>query len=103
MANRRERRALLRQAGARYVERLVLDDAAIARGVEAGASMQDLVMYYVDAALYSLVDQGADIFERTVILIGRHPDFPGALTVEAKSDATAKPSAELGVLPDEVE
>lgn len=83
--NRAERRALAAH-GVAVLHRVSLESGAIAKAVENGASALDLVAFQVAGALENLAEQGADIIGgRTVVTIGTHPDYPDALTIEAKA------------------
>lgn len=90
---RRERRALAK-AGVALMDRVSIESGALAAAVEKGADLVDLIAFHVSEALARLDEQGADIVAgRTVISIGAHPDYPGAVTIEAKA-ATLKRSVD---------
>ena len=84
---RRERRALAR-AGVELMDRVTIDDNALAAAVTKGANLVDLIAYHVALGLTRLDDAGADIVGgKTAATIGRHPDFPGGVTIEIKVDS----------------
>jgi hypothetical protein len=86
--NREERRKRARQlnaAGVAAVTRIVIEGEAIVKAQEKGVDLIDLVMLHVDSALHDLVDKGGDIMRHSVVTIGSHPEYPGALTIEAKA------------------
>jgi len=86
---RRQRRAL-KSAGVVLMDRVVIDSGAFAAAVANGANLVDLIAYHVGEALTRLDEQGADIVGgKTAVTIGRHPDHPGGVTIEAKA-ATLK-------------
>lgn len=91
-AARKQRRAM-KSAGVELMDRIVVEGEALVAASEKGASLVDLVGYHVAEALARLDAQGAALMARTVVTIGEHPDFPGALTIEAKASAR-KPSDE---------
>lgn len=83
--NRAERRALAAH-GVAVMHRVSLESGAILAAVEKGASALDFIAFHVANALEEITAQGADIAGgRTVITIGEHPDYPNALTIEAKA------------------
>lgn len=84
--NRAQRRAMRRKTGALVHHRIVIEGAAVSEAVAQGANPVDLVMFHVDEALRVLIDQGGQPLAHSVITIGEHPDYPGCLTVEAKTD-----------------
>jgi hypothetical protein len=87
--SRRERRTL-KAAGIAKLDRVSIESDALAAAVEKGADLVDLIAYHVAQALERLDADGADVVSgRTVVTIGSHPDFPGAVTIEAKA-ATLK-------------
>jgi len=87
------------RAGVAKVDRVVIDSGALAAAVSNGANLVDLVAYHVAEALTHLDAEGADIIAgHTVVSIGRHPDFPGGVTVEAKA-GTLKAPGEIAVEP----
>ena len=86
---RRQRRAL-KSAGVALMDRVAIDSGAFAAAVLQGADAVDLVAFHVAEALGRLDEQGADIvYGQTAVTIGQHPDYPGAVTIEAKA-ATLK-------------
>ena len=90
---RRQRRAI-KAAGAVLLDRVSIESDALAAAVSNGANLVDLVAFHVAGALERLDAQGADIVSgHTVVSIGRHPDFPSAVTIEAKA-ATMKKTIE---------
>lgn len=91
---RRQRRAL-KSAGVVLLDRVALESDALAAAVAKGANLIDLVALHVAEALERLDATGADIIGgRTVITIGAHPDFPGAVTIEAKAARMKAASAD---------
>jgi hypothetical protein len=81
---RRQRRAL-KKAGIGNMHRLVIERAAIEKlERESEHDGLDLVMHTVESALRALIAEGVDVMRHTVVTIGEHPDFPDAVTVEAK-------------------
>jgi hypothetical protein len=82
-SNRNVKRELAAQ-GVAAVSRISIEHDAIVAAQEKGVDLVDLVMLHVDQALHALIDQGGDILGKTVVLIGEHPDEPGAVTIEAK-------------------
>lgn len=83
--NRAERRTL-KAAGVAAMERMSIESDALAAAVTKGANLVDLVAFHVAEALERLDAAGADIVSgRTVVTIGEHPDYPGAVTIEAKA------------------
>lgn len=90
---RRQRRAV-KAAGAVLLDRVAIESDALAAAVEKGADLVDLVAFHVAEALERLDAAGADIVSGyTVVSIGAHPDYPGAVTIEAKA-GKMKSSAE---------
>lgn len=84
---RRQRRALAR-AGVEMMDRVTIDDGALAAAVVNGANLVDLIAYHIAEGLGRLDEGGADIVGgKTVATIGRHPDFPGGVTIEIKVDS----------------
>jgi hypothetical protein len=81
--NRAARRTLTR-AGVALLDRVSIEGDALAKAVTSGADLVDLISYHVSEALTRLDAQGGDVLGRTVVTIGEHPDFPGAVTIEAK-------------------
>lgn len=88
-AARKQRRAL-KSAGVALMDRVVIDDLALAAAAAKGASLVELVAYHVGEALERIDAQGGDVLDQCVVTIGRHPDFPGGVTVETKV-ASRKP------------
>ena len=84
-AARKQRRAL-KSAGVELMDRIVIEADTLVAAAEAALAV-DLVGYHVAEALARLDAQGAALMVRTVVTIGEHPDFPGALTIEAKASA----------------
>ncbi len=80
---RRQRRSMKRH-GIALVDRVSIEADALAAAVAKGANLVDLVAYHVSEALTRLDAQGGDVLGRTAVTIGEHPDFPGAVTIEAK-------------------
>lgn len=83
-ANRNSRRALKR-AGVEVMHTVTIDGAAVAKAVVMGVDVVDLIMHNVDTALRALEAEGGDILTHAVVTIGRHPDHPEDLTVQAKT------------------
>lgn len=97
----RRQKAALRANGIAVMDRVVIEGDALAKVVERGADIVDFVSLHVAGALGRLDEQGADIVRGQVaVTLGEHPDFPGALTVEAKAstlkrvDFGTKPEAD---------
>lgn len=87
--SRRQRRAM-KASGVEFLERVAIDEGALAAAVMNGVNLVELVSYHVATALEALDLAGADVVSgHTVVSIGEHPDFPGAVTIEAKA-ATRK-------------
>ncbi len=82
-AARKQRRAL-KSAGVALMDRVVIDDLALTAAAAKGANLVDLVAFHVSEALERLDAQGGDVLDQCAVTIGRHPDFPGGVTVEAK-------------------
>ena len=90
-AARRSRRAA-KGAGIALVDRVSIDVGAIAKAARAGVSVVDLISLHVSEALGRIDAAGGDLEGHCVVTIGQHPDYPGALTIEAKV-GTMKPTA----------
>lgn len=92
--SRRQRRAL-KAAGVAVMHRVSIERGALdAYMANSSGDPLDLVAFQISEALTVLDGQGADVLGgRTVISIGAHPDYPGALTIEAKAD-TLKPTVD---------
>lgn len=90
-SNRRQRRGIRKRQGALFVKRYFLEDAALSEAVANGAPPVDLVMYLTSTALEELIGEGAHVLAHTVVTIGRHPDHPGGVTIEAKCDVPVPP------------
>lgn len=87
----------MKAAGVVLLDRVTIDDGAFAAAVTKGADLTDLVSYHIAAALGRLDMQGADIVAgHTVVSIGRHPDYPGGVTIEAKADTRKRAALEDG-------
>lgn len=89
--NRRARRALSDQ-GVAAMSRVVIERSAIVSAMEKGVDAIDLTMLHIDRALHELIDQGGDIFGKCVVLVGANPDYPDAVTIEAKVATLVKPA-----------
>lgn len=89
--NRAQRRRAAKAAGVKnlIMHTITIEGGAVSEAVSQGANPVDLVMYHVDAALTELIDQGGDPLAHSVVTIGRHPDRPGDLTIQAKTDRLA--------------
>lgn len=87
---RREKR-VMRAAGVAAMHRTVIENGAIEAAVMKGASLPDFLSLHVSTALDALAGQGADMLGRIVVTMGQHPDYPNAITVEAKA-ATLHPN-----------
>ena len=72
------------------VARFIVDGEAISEAVSQGAAPIDLVMFHVDKALNGIAAEGVDVFDYAVVTLGRHPDWPGAVTIEAKGYKPSK-------------
>jgi hypothetical protein len=90
-AARKQRRAL-KSAGVSLMDRVVIDDLALDLAIERGANVVELVAYHVGESLERIDAQGGDVLGQCAVTIGRHPDFPGGVTVETKV-ASRKPAA----------
>ena len=82
-SNRAQRRAMNR-AGVALVDRVSIESDALASAVTKGANLVDLVAYHVAEALGRLDAAGGDVLAGAAVTIGGHPDYPGAVTIEAK-------------------
>lgn len=80
----RKAKRALKRVGVAVVDRVVIEGDALASAITAGANVIDLVGMHVAEALTRLDAAGGDIFGRCVVSIGDHPDYPGAVTIEAK-------------------
>lgn len=85
----RKAKRALKRVGVAVVDRVVIENDAFTSAAAAGANVIDLVGMHVAEALTRLDAAGGDIFERCVVSIGAHPDYPGAVTIETKA-ATLK-------------
>ena len=92
---RRGERAALKAAGIAAYSRVVIEASAIRKAQETGVDLVDIVMLHIDMTLHELIGQGGDVLDRTVITIGAHPDFPDAVTIEAKVASLVKPADEV--------
>lgn len=72
------------RAGVALVDRVSIEGDALAAAATKGADVVDLVAYHVAQALTRLDAAGGDVLARTAVTIGEHPDYPGAVTIEAK-------------------
>ncbi len=82
--SRRSRRAA-KQVLASH--RTVIDGAAISEAVAKNIDVVDLIAYHVAGALEAVVAQRGNILQHAVVTIGRtHPEYPGDLVIEAKTD-----------------
>ena len=82
-SNRAQRRAMNR-AGVALVDRVSIESDALAAAAVKGANLVDLVAFHVAEALTRLDGAGGDVLGGAVVTIGAHPDYPGAVTIEAK-------------------
>jgi len=89
-AARKQRRAM-KAAGVGVMDRVVIEGEAIFAASKGDVNLVDLIGYHVAEALTRLDAAGAALMVQTVVTIGEHPDFPGALTIEAKA-AARKPN-----------
>lgn len=85
-AQQRRDRRVSKRSGAKVWHTVTIDGAAVEAAVVEGVEPIDLVMYYVDEALRAVRDKGGDVLEFAVVTIGRHPDHPDDVTIEAKTD-----------------
>ena len=83
-SNARKQRRALKAAGVVIMDRVVIDAAAIAAAKSKGANVVELVALHVGEALERVDAQGGHVLDRCVVTIGQHPDFPNAVTIEAK-------------------
>lgn len=81
----------MKSSGVALLERVVIDSSGLAASVEKGVDLVDLVAYHVATALGKLDADGGDVLGHTVITIGAHPDYPGAVTIEAKVASMKRP------------
>ena len=88
-APRRIRRAMAKKAGVKDLlsVTIAIEGGAISEAVSKGASAWDLVVAHIDTALEQLLDQGGDPMAHGIITIGNdHPDYPGCVVIQAKTD-----------------
>lgn len=74
----------MNRAGVALVDRVSIESDALASAVTKGANLVDLVAYHVAEALTRLDAAGGDVIAGAAVTIGAHPDYQGAVTIEAK-------------------
>jgi hypothetical protein len=92
-ANRSERRALAKSSGVRgqlFSRLVVIDDL--------GDKPSDAIAVAIVTGLGDLVAQGADPLSRCAITLGTdHPEHPGKIVLELKTDRVAPAVAEVAL------